>query len=89
MLVVHKKYKIFNIIQQYYIIDDKLSDYISAINSENKDDIGSYISKYNMSNIMFVIEKRIEIIKNKRQEYYRIFNGEYAFWAESEQFNIL
>lgn len=77
-----------NIIQQYYIVDNKLSDYIIALNSEYED-IGSYIKKYDLTRIMFLIDKRIEKIKNRDQEFYRIFNGNDIFWAESDQFNIL
>lgn len=89
MLVTHKKYKLVNSIDQYFIIDNKIEDYIDDINSQSAEsykNIKYYIRRYKLDKILLVLNIKTFQINDRLQTYYRIFNGRDVFWAEMEEF---
>lgn len=76
-------------LKKFYIIDNKLDEFVESLSKckTGNSDPGLYIGLYNMRNILFVLETtKRNIIVDREQKYYRIYNGEEIFWGEQEDF---
>lgn len=88
MLVTPKDKNIIGL-KKYYINDNKLDDFVESLAKwkTGNSDPGLHIGLYKMRSILLVLDSaKRNIIINREQKYYRIYNGEDIFWGEQDDF---